>query len=107
MLDELLNIISKNYSLVYRDVGDEFGIPLCQKDDKTLYVRKLHSKLLFFTKSGGIRNGIDECFTDREIVISAGELNKCFDDIQQKVQYFGEVLSLIGKYSDVIDEQSA
>lgn len=98
-LDLLLNILKKNFSLINRLCGDKIGVPLITIEDKTLYVKKNGTSLTYVTKGETIKNGIDGAFHIKDILIAAGELNRCFSNVHQKYQYFSEVLELLNKVS--------
>lgn len=99
-LDLLLNILKKNFSLINRLCGDKIGVPLITIEDKTLYVKKNGISLTYVTKGQTIKNGIDNIFNVKDILIAAGELNKCFSNVHQKYQYFSEVLELLNSVSN-------
>ena len=98
-LDLLLNILQKNFTLINRLCGDNIGVPLITIEDKTLYVKKKGTSLTYVTKGKTIKNGIDDTFNIKDILIAAGELNRCFSNVHQKYQYFSEVLELLNKVS--------
>lgn len=99
-LDLLLNILKKNFTLINRKCGDNVGIPLITKEDKTLYVKKNGSSLSYITKGQNIKNGVDNIFDIKDILVAAGEFNKYFSNIHQKYQYFAEILEILNKVSN-------
>ena len=99
-LDLLLNVLKKNFTLINRMCGDNFGIPLITKEDKTLYIKKKGSSLSYITKGQNIKNGIDDIFDIKDILVAAGEFNRCFSNIHQKYQYFTEILELLNGISN-------
>jgi len=91
----LLNLLKKNFTLINHMCGDNFGIPLITKEDKTLYIKKKGSSLSYITKGQNVKNGVDDIFEIKDILVAAGELNRCFSNIHQKYQYFTEILELL------------
>lgn len=98
-LEKLLAVIQKNFSLIYKACGDEHGIPLVSKENKTLYIKKSGTVLMYATKGEFIKNGIDDIFNIKDVLVAAGEFNKYFSDIHQKYQYFSEILELLNSVS--------
>ena len=99
-LDLLLNVLKKHFTLINRMCGDSFGIPLITKEDKTLYIKKKGASLSYITKGQNIKNGVDDIFEIKDILVAAGEFNRCFSNIHQKYQYFTEILELLNGVSN-------
>lgn len=98
-LEKLLSIIQKNFTQINKKYGDNYGIPLISKENKTLYIKKNSTILTYVTKgkSDFIKNGIDNVFNKKDILLAAWELNGGFSDIRQKHQYFTEILELLNE----------
>lgn len=89
------NIMKKYYSEIYRKIGNGNGILICKKGKYELYIERIYGKIVFKTKSDINVIGINyNVFSDNDILLGIGFLNKYIIDINKKQEFFKSVFSL-------------